>query len=551
MKAVDITRRQFLKGTGALIVSFNLFPSLPSAFAQSNLLPNGDLDPAQLDSWLAIGQDGTVTLFTSKVDLGTGIVTALAQIAAEELDVSWKQIKVIQGDTALTVDQSATGGSRTVERAGPQVRQAAAAARKELMRLAAERLGVDADKLNVKDGVVTAAGTPSKKVSYGQLIGGKKFNVKITAQGAAAELKLAQDVKPKSVKEYQTVGTTVPRFDIPPKLTGEAIYINDLRIPGMLQGRVVRPPMISTDPLDIDEASIKNIPGVVKVVREGKFVGVVAKTEWAAIKAARALKVTWSKPTTQLPANAEELYAYLKSTKPMRSQKVVERGDVDTVFCPSEKILRPHLPLAAAVARHDRAVLRHRRRKVGQGDDLVRHSRTVSLPQEYRYVAETSGKRCAGDLLRRLRLLWPLGDRRCRRRRGAAISRSRRAGTGAVVARRRAWLVAQGAGASRRSQSRTRQRRQMDRLGLHGLQFAAHRSGRHTHAGVGASRHQAGQPRRLQWRSELRRDLRRRPPAHLRQSDQLALRRTDSAAHQPAARPGRYRALFRDGMHAR
>ena len=198
MKSMDITRRQFLKGTGALIVSFNLFPSISSVFAQSNLLPNGDLDPAQLDSWLAIAQDGTVTLFTSKVDLGTGIVTALAQIAAEELDVSWKQIKVIQGDTALTVDQSATGGSRTVERAGPQVRQAAAAARQELMRLAAARLGVDADKLKVKDGIVAALDNPSKKTTYGQLVGGKKFNIKITAQGAAAELKLAQDVKPKN-----------------------------------------------------------------------------------------------------------------------------------------------------------------------------------------------------------------------------------------------------------------------------------------------------------------------------------------------------------------
>jgi len=128
MKSMDVTRRQFLKGTGALIVSFNLFPSLPSVFAQSNLLPNGDLDPAQLDSWLAIAQDGTVTLFTSKVDLGTGILTALAQIAAEELDVSWKQIKVIQGDTALTVDQSATGGSR-IGVAAPAKRSISASSR--------------------------------------------------------------------------------------------------------------------------------------------------------------------------------------------------------------------------------------------------------------------------------------------------------------------------------------------------------------------------------------------------------------------------------------
>ena len=122
MKSMDLTRRQFLKGASALIVSFNLLPSLPSVFAQSNLLPNGDLDPAQLDSWLAIAQDGTVTLFTSKVDLGTGILTALAQIAAEELDVSWKQIKVIQGDTALTVDQSATGGAECFSIASRMVR---------------------------------------------------------------------------------------------------------------------------------------------------------------------------------------------------------------------------------------------------------------------------------------------------------------------------------------------------------------------------------------------------------------------------------------------
>ena len=131
MKAMDITRRQFLKGTGALIVSFNLFPSLPSVFAQSNLLPNGDLDPAQLDSWLAIAQDGTVTLFTSKVDLGTGILTALAQIAAEELDVSWKQIKVIQGDTALTVNQGGASGSTGVRFAGTALRQAGAEARRD------------------------------------------------------------------------------------------------------------------------------------------------------------------------------------------------------------------------------------------------------------------------------------------------------------------------------------------------------------------------------------------------------------------------------------
>ena len=163
MKSMDVTRRQFLKGTGALIVSFNLFPS-PHRFSRSRICCQTAISIRH--SWipgLPSRQDGTVTLFTSKVDLGTGILTALAQIAAEELDVSWKQIKVIQGDTALTVDQSATGGSRTVERAGPQVRQAAAAARQELMRLAAERLGVDADKLRSKTASSPRSTTRRKK----------------------------------------------------------------------------------------------------------------------------------------------------------------------------------------------------------------------------------------------------------------------------------------------------------------------------------------------------------------------------------------------------
>ena len=337
MKRVALSRRQFLKGAGALIISFNLFPTAAKVFAQSAPATTGDLDPQSLDSWLAVAQDGTVTIFTSKVELGTGIETALAQIAAEELDVSWKHVKVIMGDTALTVDQSATGGSRTIERAGPQIRQAAAAARKELLRLAAEKLGVPAEKLTVREGVVTVQGMPSKQVSYAQLIGGKRFNVKIKAEGAAAELKLAQDVQAKNVKDYATVGTTVPRFDLPPKVTGEAVYIHDVRIPGMLHGRAVRPPVINTDPMNIDEGSIRAIAGVFMIVREGKFVGVVAKTEWAAIRAARSLKVTWSKPTTKLPANAEEVYAYLKNTKPMRSQKAVDKGNLDAAFSQANK----------------------------------------------------------------------------------------------------------------------------------------------------------------------------------------------------------------------
>jgi CO/xanthine dehydrogenase Mo-binding subunit len=335
MKTMELNRREFLKTTGALIVSFNLFPPSSLVYGQATGTVEGQPDPTQLDSWIAIAQDGSVTVFTSKVELGTGIETALAQIAAEELDVPWQRIKVDMGDTSKTIDQATTSGSRTIERAGPQIRQAAAAARKELLRLAAEKLGAPADKLTVRNGVV--AGNSSKQISYGQLIGGKRFNVKIQAEGRGNDLKLAQDVKAKDPKEYRTVGTTVKRFDLPPKLTGEMVYIQDARIPGMLHGRAIRPPVINTAPASIDESSVKNIPGMVKVVREGNFVGVVAKTEWAAIQAAEKLQVNWTQPKFKLPANPDELYTYLKTTKSFTTLKGAEKGNAGEAIGKSKK----------------------------------------------------------------------------------------------------------------------------------------------------------------------------------------------------------------------
>ena len=337
MKTVELNRRQFLKGTGALIVSFNLFPPSSPVYAQSVGGAGGEPDPTQLDSWIAIGQDGRVTVFTSKVELGTGIETALAQIAAEELDVPWQRIKVDMGDTSKTIDQATTSGSRTIERAGPQIRQAAAAARQELLRLAAEKLGAPADKLTVRNGMVSVVGNPSKQVSYGQLIGGKHFNVKIQAEGRGNDLKIAQDVKAKDPKDYRTVGTPVKRFDLPPKLTGEMVYIQDARIAGMLHGRVVRPPVVNSAPASIDESSVKNIPGFVKVVREGNFVGVVAKTEWSAIQAAQKLQVSWAQPQFKLPANPDALYNYLKTTKSFTTLKGAEKGNAAEALGKSKK----------------------------------------------------------------------------------------------------------------------------------------------------------------------------------------------------------------------
>src|SRR5919106_2507772 len=336
MKSPSLSRRQFLKGSGALIVSFKFFPP-SSALAQSMVEPRTDADPTQLDSWLAIASDGTVTVFSGKVDLGTGVETALAQIVAEELDVPFNKIHMSGLDTTKAIDQGITAGSRTSERGGPQLRQAAAAARQELLKLAAAKLNSSPEKLVVKDGVVSVAGDPKKNVTYAQLIGGKKFNVRITATDTGWNMKVAPEVRAKDVKDYKIVGTSQKRLELPPKLTGEFVYAHDVRVPGMLHGRVVRPPTITSKPASIDESALKSIPGLVKVVQEVSFVGVVCATEWAAIKAAKALKVTWSQPPTKMPANSEEIFTYLKNTKSLRDQVTVNRGNPDAALAQASK----------------------------------------------------------------------------------------------------------------------------------------------------------------------------------------------------------------------
>jgi nicotinate dehydrogenase subunit B len=337
METKAISRRDLLKGTGALVVSFSLFRPAASLLAQSAAPFDSEPVATSLDSWLAIARDGSVVVYTSKVDLGTGVETSLAQIVAEELDVPFKQVKMEMGDTTKTVDQGITAGSRTIERAGPQLRQAAAVGRQELLKLASARLEAPVDQLTVNDGVVSVAGSPAKKVSYGSLIGGKQFQVQMPAAGIGWDLKVAPEAHVKAPKDYKIVGKSVPRVDLPPKFTGEFPYTPDFRTPGMLHGRVVRPATVVAKPASIDQDSIKHIPGVVKVVQDGSFVGVVAETEWAAIQAAKALKVTWSTPATMMPASADEVYDYLNTTHSFRDVVVLNRGDAAAAVSQASK----------------------------------------------------------------------------------------------------------------------------------------------------------------------------------------------------------------------
>jgi nicotinate dehydrogenase subunit B len=339
MESKTISRRDLLKTTGILVVSFSFLSPVAKLLAQGDGLSVDGMDPTVLDSWMAIAKDGTVTVFTGKVELGTGVVTALAQIVAEELDVRFDKVFMDSGDTDKAVDQGVTAAARTIERGGPQLRQAAAAARQELLKLAAARLDSGVDLLTVTDGVVSVVGNPSRKISYGELLGGKRFNVKITASGSGWDMKVAPQVPVKDPKDYKIVGKSIPRVDLPEKFTGEFVYSQDVSVPDMLHGRVLRPATSLSMPSDVDESSIKNIPGVVKVVREGSFVGVVAQTEWAAIQASRALKVTWSEPTLKMPSGSDEVFDYLKNTKSFKDNVVTNRGNPDAAFSEAHKVM--------------------------------------------------------------------------------------------------------------------------------------------------------------------------------------------------------------------
>jgi nicotinate dehydrogenase subunit B len=338
MNTKMVSRRELLKSTGALVVGFNLFPpiALAGGAAPSDL---AEPDARSLDSWLAVSRDGSVTLFTSKVELGTGVETALAQIVAEELDIALAQMKVESGDTSKTVDQGLTAGSRTLLLAGPQLRQVAAATREALLKLASGRLNVPPEKLEVKEGVVSVKDAPAHKVSYAELVGGKRLNVNVTASGTGWDLKVATEAKPKDPKTYKIVGTSVPRMDLPGKFTGEFVYSADVRLPGMLHGRAIRPATVISKPSSVDESSIAHIAGIVKIVQEGSFVGVVAQTEWAAIQAARQLKVTWSTPQRKYPSTKQEVFDYLRATRSVKDQVAVSRGNPQSELGNATKVL--------------------------------------------------------------------------------------------------------------------------------------------------------------------------------------------------------------------
>jgi nicotinate dehydrogenase subunit B len=292
-------RRNFLKTAGAITVGFSW--SMPSVLAQQAARPSlpGSLNTNRmLDGWIRINAGGTVTVFTGKCELGQGILTALAQIAADELDVSYERIEMVSADTARTPNEGMTAGSLSVENSGTAVRLACAEARQILLELAATKLGVAVASLSVTDGTVTG----SAKITYWDLA--REANLKREASAQA---------KPKAPAQHKVIGKSMPRRDIPSKVTGGKSYVQDIRMPGMVYGRVVRPPSYRAQLVSIDEATIKAMPGVVAVMRDGSFLAVAAEREEQAIKAAQALRASakWTE-AADLPPPMPALYDHLQ-----------------------------------------------------------------------------------------------------------------------------------------------------------------------------------------------------------------------------------------------
>src|SRR5437868_10586611 len=281
------------------------------------------------ETFVKITADGSVTAFNGHVDLGTGIRTALGQIVAEELDVSFARVIVVLGDTSRVPNQGATIASETIQITAVPLRKAAAQARQFLVARAAARLELPVEDLIVEDGLVR--GKDNLSVSYGELIAGETI-----------QLELADDVTVKSADAYTIVGQSVPRIDLPAKATGELVYVHDMRVPGMLHGRVVRPPYAGVDVGDfignsliaVDESSVRDVPGLVAVVRIGDFAGVVAEREENAIKAAADLKVTW-KPVPTLP-DLKDIETALRAN-PSTPRTLIDKGDVDAAIAGAAK----------------------------------------------------------------------------------------------------------------------------------------------------------------------------------------------------------------------
>ncbi len=310
-----VSRRRLLQAGTGLVVGIAYAPSW--ALAQGPEMPAhlpGSLNGNRLlSAWLRVNPNGTVTVFTGKVELGQGIASALAQIAADELDVGYQRIHMVTADTSITPDEGFTAGSQSVEQSGTAIRFACAEARQLLLAAAAARLDVQARDLTVTDGSIAAPG--GRHTTYWAVTTDVMLRREATA-----------NFKPKAAVQYALIGRSLARRDIPPKFTGGPAYLQDLRLPGMVHARVGRPPLPRAELVSLDAAALRSMPGVIEVVRDGSFVAVVCEREEQAVNALASLRerAAWSRP--ELPPTLADRFDRPDPELPTQDSVVYERS---------------------------------------------------------------------------------------------------------------------------------------------------------------------------------------------------------------------------------
>ncbi len=400
MSAFVVSRRTALAGTGALLVSFALSPALLAQ--QGSPQPNGGVrskptaklpgsleKSPYLNSWIRVDSAGAITVFTGKAELGQGLKTALLQIAAEQLDVELKEVKLVTADTGLTPNEGYTAGSHSLQDSGTAIMNAAGQVRQILIAAAAQRANVLPAQMKTENGAVVAP--DGRRFGFGELVSGEMLHVEAAPQSPL-----------KDPHSYQIMNRPVQRVDIPAKVTGGLAYVHDLRMPGMVHGRVVRPPSYGAKLGALDTAAVEQIPGMIKVVRDGNFLAVIAEREFAAIEAMRALAAAarWQE-SAKLP-NAGDLPTLLTGM-PSHDITVVdqEQSGLEAATSLNATYTRPYLAHGSigpscAVAQLEDDALTVWTHTQGVYPDRNAIAQMLGMPQERIRCVHSEGSGCYG-----------------------------------------------------------------------------------------------------------------------------------------------------------
>lgn len=333
------SRRDFIKTSGFLVVSVAAAACTGTSTTTESAQgagPYPDVDFRQVDSWIVITEDNTATYYVGKTDLGQGTGTAFRQIMSDELDMAYDRTSCVMGSTDVTVDQGGSGGSNALQRDGYPMRYVAAEARRALLDLAATHFGVPVAALSVRDGVVSVTADPDRQVTYGQLVAGRRINATVTGDSASS---VRGEAPLKAVQDLRLTGQPLPRYDIPPKVDGSLRWAVDVKLPGMVHARNVKPPFAGATLESVDESSVSGLPGFVRVVRRGNYLAVICEREEQAIRAATELRATWQRPATAPFPSSENLFDYMRGATPTYSFDPRIVGTPDAAFGSAARVV--------------------------------------------------------------------------------------------------------------------------------------------------------------------------------------------------------------------